>query len=121
MQATKRRRPSATRVIGLTLVALAYAAVLIWASDLTGADAVAATAGVGTQAVEAAQVAQAATVDAAQAATVNAAPERPLVTLVIAGVMAVMAVLAWVLSHARRRRPLARSARLVVRHITTLL
>ena len=123
MHRSRSRRRSAARIIGWGIVAVAYAVVLVWAGGLTADPAAAErTADEGAGVVAAAP----AGVDATLAvATVPAiAAEEPLVTLALAGGMVVLAALAYVVHVIRTRRsrrgPVA-AARLVVRHITTLL
>lgn len=121
MQRTTRRRTSATRILGLTVIVLAYFAALVWASDLNGSEAVAASAQAGGQVANAVQEAAAEMTMATASGLENAGYEAPLVTLAIA-VLLVVAVAVWLLlQRVSRRRPLARTARLVVRHITTLM
>lgn len=99
-------------------MALVYAAVLVWAGGLN--------ASVGGRG-EAQPVAGVVTVAAAEvgeeiaAAAAETPAEAPLVTLAIAAGMVALAGVAYGV-HAFRARPprLARHARLVVRHITTL-
>jgi hypothetical protein len=114
------RRRSAARIIGWGLVAIVYAAVLVWAGGLTAAEP---AARVGTEPeagalnVAAGEVGE----ELAAVAAIQTPAEAPLVTLGIA-VAIVAAGGAWYGIRAiRARQPrLARTARLVVRHITTL-
>ena len=99
-------------------MALAYAAVLVWAGAITaGEPALAAseTAGAVAGAVAAAPV------EAATLAEIATPAEAPLVTLALAATIVFVAG-AWYAIHTyRARHPRARSARLIVRHITTLM
>jgi hypothetical protein len=124
MHRSKGRR-SAARIIGWGLVATVYAAVLVWAGGLTATEPAAALAG-SAAAVE--PVADAlgtvpATIDQ-ELAVMSQIPtpaEAPLVTLALAAGIVALAV-AWYAIHTyRQRHPRVRSARLIVRHITTLM
>jgi hypothetical protein len=125
MHGSKARRGSAARIIGWGLVALVYATVLVWAGALTAAQPMAVE-----QSAQAAAGPVAGTVVAATGADgVEMAPvsailtptEAPLVTLGIALAM-VVAVGGWYLLRTfRARHPHVRGARLIARHITTLL
>jgi hypothetical protein len=113
-------------IIGWGVVAAAYAFVLVWASGMT-ADPAAAEATTG----EVAGVLAAAPAEIDVALTVAAAPaaaaEEPVVTLALAAGMVAFAGLAYV-AHAVHVRVARRgkgrresAARLVARHITTLM
>ena len=117
MRRSKSRRPTAARIIGWGLVAFAYAAVLVWAAGITageqavGGDVARAVAG----------VAMAAPDEASALAAIATPAEAPLVTLALAAAMVAVAF-AWYAVHTyRARHPRARNARLMVRHITTLM
>jgi hypothetical protein len=105
-------------------VTLVYAAVLAWAGSLNAS----VSSGNEAQAIAGTQpVAGAITVAAGEvgeeiaAAAAEAPAEAPLVTLAIAAGMVALAGVAYGVHAFRARQPrLARSARLVVRHITTL-
>ncbi|HEX6128579.1 MAG TPA: hypothetical protein VF071_06120 [Candidatus Limnocylindria bacterium] len=115
-----RRRPAA-RIIGWGLVAVAYVAVLVWATSLN-ADQLAAS-GEEAQAVAGAIAAVPAELneELAAMAEIPTPAEAPLVTLGLAAAM-IFTAAAWYVVHTfRRRHPRARSARLIVRHITTLM
>jgi hypothetical protein len=105
------------------MVAVAYAVVLVWAGGLT-ADPAAAEAATADAAgmVAAAPAEVEATLAVANGPAISA--EDPLLTLAIAAGMVVIAALAYLVHAVRTRRarrgPVA-AARLVVRHITTLL
>jgi hypothetical protein len=105
------------------MVAVAYAVVLVWAGGLTADPAVAGAAttdAAGMVAVAPTEVE--ATLAVANGPAMSA--EDPLTTLAIAAGMVVIAALAYLVHAVRTRRsrrgPVA-AARLVVRHITTLL
>jgi hypothetical protein len=117
MHRSKGRRRSAARIIGWGLVAMAYAVVLVWASGLTAGDA---AVGEAAQAVAGTVVAAAAPA-ASTAAVIHTPAEAPLVTLGLAAAI-VFAAATWYVVHTfRARHPRMRSARLIVRHITTLI
>jgi hypothetical protein len=106
-------------MMGWGLVALVYATVLVWAGGLNAAES---TAAAGAQPVTGAIAVVAEEVGGELSAAAAEMPvERPLVTLGIAAGMVTLAGAAYGV-HAFRARPprLARSARLIVRHITTL-
>jgi hypothetical protein len=117
MRRSKSRRSTAARIIGWGLVAVAYAAVLVLAGGITageqvvGGDAARAVAGVAVTFPD----------EATALAAVATPAEAPLVTLGLAAAMVAVAF-AWYVVHTyRTRHPRARSARLIVRHITTLM
>jgi hypothetical protein len=117
MRRSKSRRSTAARIIGWGLVALAYAAVLVWAGGITAGEQV-----VGGDAARAVAGVALAVPDEATALEAIATPaEAPVVTLALAAAIVAIAF-AWYAVHTyRARHPRARSARLMVRHITTLM
>lgn len=118
MRRSKRRRSTAARIIGWGLVAIAYAAVLVWAGAITAGEP-ASAAGDAARAVAGTVVAV--PEEAGALAAIATPAEAPLVTLALAAAMVAVAG-AWYAVHTyRARHPRARSARLIVRHITTLL
>jgi hypothetical protein len=125
MDRSKGRRRPAARIIGWGLVAIVYAAVLVWAGGLTATEATTAQAGgaVAGEAVAGALVAVPGGIDQ-ELAVMSEIPtpaEAPLVTLALAAGMVFVAV-GWYAIHTyRQRHPRVRSARLIVRHITTLM
>jgi hypothetical protein len=121
MHRSKGRRRPAARIIGWGLVAIVYATVLVWAGGLTApqfrADAGEAQAVAGAIVAAPAEVNE----ELAAMAEIPTPAEAPLVTLAIAAAMVFVAA-GWYVAHTfRRRHPRARSARLIVRHITTLM
>ena len=121
MHRSKGRRGPAARIIGWGLVAVAYLAVLVWAGSLNAPQL--AASGEEAQAVAGAIAAVPAEVNAelAAMAEIPTPAEAPLVTLGLAAAM-VFTTAGWYVIHTfRRRHPRARSARLIVRHITTLM
>jgi hypothetical protein len=118
MRRSNRRRSTAARIIGWGLVALAYAAVLVWAGAITGGEP-AAAAGDAARAV--AGAVGSVPDEAGSLAAIATPAEAPLVTLGLAAAMVAIAVVAYAVHTYRARHPRVRSARLIVRHITTLL
>jgi hypothetical protein len=121
MHRSKGRRGPAARIIGWGLVAMAYVVVLVWAGSLTAPQL--ATGGDAAQAVAGAIVAAPAEVneELAAMAEIPTPAEAPLMTLGLAAAL-VFGAASWYVVHTfRRRHPRARSARLIVRHITTLM
>jgi hypothetical protein len=106
------------------MVAIVYAAVLVWAGGLTATQPATAQLGetAGT-AVAGALAAMPAGIDQ-ELAVMREIPtpaEAPLVTLALAAAMVFVAV-GWYAIHTyRRRHPRVRSAKLIFRHITTLM
>ena len=125
MHRSKGRRGTAARIIGWGMVAAVYATVLFWAGGLTATEPAVAQAGNAavTAPVADALAAVPASIDD-ELAVMREIPtpaEAPLVTLALAAALAVLAA-AWYAIHTyRQRHPRARSARLIVRHITTLM
>jgi len=125
MHRSKRRRGPAARIIGWGMVAIVYAAVLVWAGGLTAAEQGTAQLGqtVAGEAVAGALAAVPAEIDQ-ELAVMSEIPtpaEAPLVTLALAAAM-VFVAFGWYAIHTyRQRHPRVRSARLIVRHITTLM
>lgn len=121
MHRSNGRPPQAARIIGWGLVAMAYVAVLVWAASLNAPQL--AAGGEEAQAVAGAIVAVPAEVneELAAMAEIPTPAEAPLVTLGLAAAM-VLSAAGWYVIHTfRQRHPRARSARLIVRHITTLM
>lgn len=131
MDRSKGRRRPAARIIGWGLVAIVYATVLVWAGGLTAGEpataaepaAVLAGQPVAGEAVSAALAAVPAAMDQ-ELAVMREIPtpvEAPLVTLGLAAGMVFVAG-GWYAIHTyRQRHPRVRSARLIARHITTLM
>lgn len=101
--------------MGWGLVALVYAAVLVWAGSLNAAG------GGGTAAQPVAGAIAVAADEVVAMAAADAPSEAPLVTLGIAGGMVALAGGGYAIHAFRSRQPRrAARVRLVVRHITTL-
>ncbi len=121
MDRLTRRRTSLPRLLALALVAGAYLAALVWASDISAVKAASSVH----DAVVSAGTAASGQVSAATSATASALrgapPEAPMMTLAIASV-ALALVGAWLAIRAiRSHRPFVRRARLVARYFTTLI
>ncbi len=121
MDRSTRQRPSLPRVLALMLVAGAYLATLVWASDISAVDAASSMH----DAVVTAGSAASGHVSAATSATATAlqgAPhEAPVMTLAIAGVALALIAARLGVRAVRSHRPFVRRARLVARHFTTLI
>lgn len=102
---------------GWGLVAVTYAAVLLWAGAINAPETAAADAVAGAVLAAPADVSE----ELAAISAIETPAEAPLVTLAIAAAMVFGAAGWYVLHTFRARHPRMRSARLIVRHITTLL
>ena len=121
MDHSTRRRTSLPRVLALALVAGAYLATLVWASEISAVDAASRLH----ENVVRGGSAAAGQVDVATSATASALrgapPDAPIMTLAIAGV-ALALIGAWLaIRSIRAHRPFVRRARLVARYFTTLV
>jgi len=114
-----RRRRTLVRIIGWGLVAVAYAAVLVWAAELSVAAGSGAPAQAGQQLAGALSAAPV-DVEPVTMASASVVGERPLVTLAIAATMVSAAFASYLVHSLRTGRRAARKDRLIFRHITTL-
>jgi hypothetical protein len=121
MDRSTRRRLSLPRLLALALVAGAYLATLVWASDISAVDAASSVHDAVVNAGSAASGQVSAATSATASTLQGASPEAPMTTLAIAGVALAVGG-AWLAVRAiQSHRPFVRRARLVARYLTTLI